>query len=40
METLGSDDRPAPKDIEAAELATWTSIGRVILNLCETITRN
>ena len=33
-------DRPAPKDIEAAELAAWTSVARVLLNLHETITRN
>jgi hypothetical protein len=33
-------DRPAPKDVEAAELAAWTSVARVLLNLHETITRN
>jgi hypothetical protein len=32
--------RPAPKDVDAAELAAWTSIARVLLNLHETITRN
>jgi mono/diheme cytochrome c family protein len=32
--------RPVPKDIEPAELAAWTSVARVILNLHETITRN
>jgi hypothetical protein len=31
---------PAPKDIDAAELAAWTAITRVVLNLHETITRN
>lgn len=29
----------APADIDAAELAAWTSVARVILNLHETITR-
>lgn len=33
-------DRPAPKDLDAAELAAWTSVARVVLNLHETITRN
>jgi hypothetical protein len=33
-------DRPAPGDIDAAELAAWTSVARVILNLHETITRD
>jgi hypothetical protein len=33
-------DSPAPKDLDAAELAAWTSITRTILNLHETITRN
>jgi hypothetical protein len=31
---------PAPKDIDPAELAAWTSVTRIILNLHETITRN
>lgn len=31
---------PVPKDLDAAELAAWTSAARVILNLHETITRN
>ncbi len=30
---------PAPKDADAAELASWTSAARTILNLHETITR-
>lgn len=30
---------PAPKDIPAPELAAWTSVCRVVLNLHETITR-
>jgi hypothetical protein len=32
--------RPAPADVPVAELAAWTSVARVILNLHETITRN
>jgi hypothetical protein len=32
-------DRPMPTDIPAPELAAWTSVARVILNLHETITR-
>jgi hypothetical protein len=31
---------PVPKDVDAAELAAWTSVARVVLNLHETITRN
>ena len=30
---------PVPKEIELAELAAWTSLARVLLNLHETITR-
>ncbi len=33
-------NRPAAADIPVAELAAWTSVARVILNLHETITRN
>ncbi|MFL5342522.1 MAG: PSD1 and planctomycete cytochrome C domain-containing protein [Gemmataceae bacterium] len=33
-------DWPHPKDVDAAELAAWTSLCRVVLNLHETITRN
>ncbi len=32
-------DRPAPQDLPAPELAAWTSVARVVLNLHETITR-
>ena len=31
---------PAPKDADSVELAAWTQVCRVILNLHETITRN
>ncbi|HZT83349.1 MAG TPA: DUF1553 domain-containing protein, partial [Gemmataceae bacterium] len=33
-------ERPAPKDVDPAELAAWMSVARVVLNLHETITRN
>ncbi len=31
---------PRPKEIDTVELAAWTSVSRVLLNLNETITRN
>jgi len=31
---------PAPPDVDPAELAAWTSVARVILNLHETVTRS
>jgi hypothetical protein len=31
---------PVAKDLDAAELAAWTSVARTVLNLHETITRN
>lgn len=31
---------PQPKNLDASELAAWTSVSRVLLNLSETITRN
>lgn len=37
---LAIGDWPNPKDVDAAELAAWTSATRVILNLHETMTRN
>jgi hypothetical protein len=37
---LAIGDHPMPKDVSPAELAAWTSVARVILNLHETITRN
>ena len=33
-------DSPRPKEIAAHELAAWTAISRVLINLNETITRN
>ena len=36
---LSVGDHPMPKDADVAELAAWTSVARVILNLSETITR-
>ena len=37
---LGIGDRPAPKGLDGAELAAWTSVARILLNLHETVTRN
>ncbi len=37
---LTDGDAPPPSDIDAVELAAWTSVARVILNLHETITRS
>src|SRR5665213_1228828 len=39
-ELLTNGDRPAPKDLNVPELAAWTSVSRVVLNLHETITRD
>jgi hypothetical protein len=39
-ELLAVGERPAPKDVDAAEMAAWMSVSRVLLNLHETITRN
>jgi hypothetical protein len=33
-------DHPVAKDLDPAELAAWTSVARVVLNLHETITRD
>jgi Protein of unknown function (DUF1553)/Protein of unknown function (DUF1549)/Planctomycete cytochrome C len=38
-ELLSVGQRPVPPRIDQAELAAWTSVARVILNLHETITR-
>ena len=35
-----SASRRGPTDVDVAELAAWTSVSRVLLNLNETITRN
>ena len=37
---LKTGERPAPADVNRAELAAWTSVARVLLNLHETIERN
>jgi hypothetical protein len=37
---VGTGDWPVPADMDLAELAAWTSITRVLLNLHETITRS
>jgi hypothetical protein len=37
---IATGDWPVPADLDAAELAAWTSLARVLLNLHETITRN
>jgi hypothetical protein len=39
-ELLAVGERPASKDLDAAELAAWSSVARVLLNLHETVTRN
>jgi mono/diheme cytochrome c family protein len=39
-ELLRVGDWPTPNDLPAPELAAWTSVTRVVLNLHETITRN
>ncbi len=37
---VATGEYPVPADIDVAELAAWTSVARVLLNLHETITRN
>jgi hypothetical protein len=37
---LAVGDMPAPAGVDVADLAAWTSVARVLLNLHETITRN
>jgi hypothetical protein len=39
-ELVAVGDAPPPRDVDLAELAAWTSVTRVLLNLHETITRN
>jgi hypothetical protein len=36
---LSVGESPTPKDLNTRELAAWTSVARVVLNLSETITR-
>ena len=38
-QALAVGQAPSPKDVDPAELASWTSVARAILNLHETITR-
>jgi hypothetical protein len=37
---IATGEWPVPRDIDPCELATWTSLARVIMNLHESITRN
>jgi mono/diheme cytochrome c family protein len=37
---LHTGDRTVPADLDVVDLAAWTSVARVLLNLHETITRN
>jgi len=37
---LATGEAPVPKNLDATDLAAWTSVARTILNLHETITRN
>ena len=37
---IATGDSEVPKDLNVSELAAWTSVARVILNLSETITRS
>jgi hypothetical protein len=37
---IATGEKPVPTEVNAVELAAWTSVARVILNLHETITRN
>jgi hypothetical protein len=39
LKLLSTGAHPTPKDADVSELAAWTSVARVILNLHETITR-
>ncbi|MGD9644872.1 MAG: PSD1 and planctomycete cytochrome C domain-containing protein [Pirellulales bacterium] len=39
-ELLAVGAHPAPAELDAAELAAWTSVTRALLNLHETVTRN
>jgi hypothetical protein len=37
---LAVGKRPVPGDVPGAELAAWTQVSRLVLNLHETVTRN
>ncbi|QEH38921.1 Planctomycete cytochrome C [Aquisphaera giovannonii] len=37
---ISTGDAPVPGDLDAAELAAWTHVARVLLNLHETVTRS
>jgi len=39
QQVLAVGQAPAPKDVAAGELASWTSVARAVLNLHEMITR-
>jgi hypothetical protein len=39
QQILHTGDRPAPPDLDPAELAAWASVARVLLNLHESVTR-
>jgi hypothetical protein len=39
-ELLGTGNRPADPSLPAVELAAWTSVARVVLNLHESVTRS
>ena len=38
-ELISVGEWPVPQDVDAAELAAWTSVARILLNLHETVTR-
>jgi hypothetical protein len=40
LQLVRTGESPIPADLDAAELAAWTSVARVLLNLHETITRS
>jgi hypothetical protein len=37
---LSKGERPVPADLATAELAAWTQVARLVLNLHETVTRS
>jgi hypothetical protein len=39
QDLISAGESPVPKDLSVAEVAAWTSVSRVVLNLHETITR-